>query len=74
MKKKVNRMNDNGLLAAFLNRIFALYCGMCLLASGVVMGQSLQLERPYIMNIQINQDEVLVRAFVPGGYKQVFVE
>ena len=74
MKKKVNRMNGISLFGTHLRHTFALCAWMCLLSVGTLMGQGALLERPHILDIQILQDEVLVRAFVPEGYKQVFVE
>ncbi len=74
MKKKVNRMNDIDLFKSQIKATFFVLVWLCLLSMGDLRGQSGVLDRPQIIDIQITQDEVLVRAFVPEGYKQVFVE
>ncbi|MBT4273894.1 MAG: hypothetical protein HOD39_03045, partial [Verrucomicrobia bacterium] len=61
---------NRSLLKCLFTQIF----WVCLLSIGILNAQQSQLVRPHIIDIKISQDEVLVRAFVPEGYKQVFVE
>ena len=67
-------MNDTGLNRSLLKCLFTQIFCVCLLSIGILNAQQSQLGRPQIIDIKITQDEVLVRAFVPEGYKQVFVE
>jgi len=74
MNKMIKCMNDTGLNRSLLKCLFTQIFCVCLLSIGILNAQQSQLGRPQIIDIKITQDEVLVRAFVPEGYKQVFVE
>ena len=67
-------MNYTDMNRSLLKCLFTQIFWVCLLSIGILNAQQSQLVRPHIIDIKISQDEVLVRAFVPEGYKQVFVE
>ncbi len=72
--KMIKCMNYTDMNRSLLKWLFTQIFWVCLLSIGILNAQQSQLVRPHIIDIKITQDEVLVRAFVPEGYKQVFVE
>jgi hypothetical protein len=74
MKRTMYKTTIQLLFGEQFRAIPALLCGLWLLACHSVLAQNALQDQPRILDFQMEEDALTVRAYVPAGFKQVYLE
>ena len=74
MKRIMCKNKIQQLFGEQLRTIPALLCGLWLLVCHSTVAQTVSTEQPRIIDFQIEEAALTVRAYVPSGFKQVYLE